>query len=387
MRLSAATEKNSIPRRVITVPGPHPVATRIVRLPGSFSMHRGGELAQVDVAYETWGKLSPARDNVVLLFTGLSPSAHAASSEEDSANGWWEYMIGPGKPIDTDHYYVICVNSLGSCFGSTGPASIDPSTGEPYRLNFPNLCVEDIASAAHEALRSMDIHHVCSVVGASLGGMASLAYAIQFPDTTDSMVSICGATRSMPFTIALRSLQREIIRNDPVWNEGNYTADAPPVSGMKLARKLGVISYRSAEEWHQRFDRDRVKRERDDIEPFGIEFEAEAYLEYQANKFIGTFDANCYLYLSRAMDWFDVAEHGGAVEEGLSRIQAQRTLLIGVETDLLFPVAQQEAIASSLRGFGRDVTFSVLPSLQGHDAFLVDAERFGPIVEKFFKSL
>tara|TARA_B110000495_G_scaffold140107_1_gene123093 strand:- start:145 stop:1269 length:1125 start_codon:yes stop_codon:yes gene_type:complete len=350
---------------------------------GSFNM-RHGHLESPTITYETWGELNFQKDNGILLFTGLSPSAHAASSEVDPSSGWWEQMVGESKPIDTTKYFVICVNSLGSCFGSTGPTSINPETGEPYRLDFPVLTIEDIARSGHEVVKSLGLDRLHSVVGASMGGMTSIAYAILFPEIAESVVSISGSARAAPFAISLRSLQREIIQSDPIWNEGNYDVTEEPVLGMRLARKLGMLTYRSAAELEQRFGRELIPEERQTGESFGLDFEVESYLEAHANKFIGTFDANCYLYLSRAMDLFDVADHGGSVEHGLARVGASRALVIGVETDLLFPISHQKRIADGLVDGRREVIFHSLESIQGHDAFLVDMDRFRPILCDFF---
>jgi homoserine O-acetyltransferase len=350
---------------------------------GPFKM-RHGHLESPTIAYETWGELNFQKDNGILLFTGLSPSAHAASSEVDPSSGWWEQMVGESKPIDTTKYFVICINSLGSCFGSTGPTSINPETGERYRLNFPVLTIEDIARSGHEVVRALGLDRLHAVVGASMGGMTSIAYAILFPEYADSLVSISGSARAAPFAISLRSLQREIIQSDPIWNDGNYDVKEEPVLGMRLARKLGMLTYRSAAELEQRFGRELIPEERQTGESFGLDFEVESYLEAHANKFIGTFDANCYLYLSRAMDLFDVADHGGSVEHGLARVGASRALIIGVETDLLFPISHQKCIADGLENGKRDVTFHSLESIQGHDAFLVDMDRFRPILCDFF---
>ena len=350
---------------------------------GSFNM-RHGHLESPTIVYETWGELNFQKDNGILLFTGLSPSAHAASSEVDPSSGWWEQMVGESKPIDTTKYFVICVNSLGSCFGSTGPTSINPETGEPYRLAFPVLTIEDIARSGHEVVKSLGLDRLHSVVGASMGGMTSIAYAILFPEIAESVVSISGSARAAPFAISLRSLQREIIQSDPIWNEGNYDVTEEPVLGMRLARKLGMLTYRSAAELEQRFGRELIPEERQTGESFGLDFEVESYLEAHANKFIGTFDANCYLYLSRAMDLFDVADHGGSVEHGLARVGASRALVIGVETDLLFPISHQKRIADGLVDGKREVIFHSLESIQGHDAFLVDMDRFRPILCDFF---
>ncbi len=348
-------------------------------------MYRGGSLNHVDIGYETWGELNASRDNGVLLFTGLSPSAHAASSAEDPDPGWWEGMVGPRKALDTDRFYVICVNSLGSCFGSTGPASHVPGSDRPYRLGFPFLSIEDIACGARAVLRALNIDQLYTVVGASMGGMTALAFNLLYPEMSRGLISISAAASATPFAIALRSLQREIIRSDPDWRDGAYATGSGPIRGMRLARKLGMISYRSAVEWQSRFDRQRVAPDRRDKSTFGIEFEVESYLDAQARKFIGQFDANCYLYLSRSMDHFDVADHGGTVAAGLGKVRCQRALIIGVTTDTLFPVAQQRELAAGLDGNGRRVEFVELPSVQGHDSFLVDIERFAPVVASFFQ--
>ena len=358
-------------------------ALRKLTVRGTFAM-RSGDLESPVIAYETLGSLSASKDNAVLVFTGLSPSAHIASSPADPTTGWWEDMVGPDKPIDTDRYFVVCVNSLGSCFGSTGPASPDPATGDSYRLNFPVLCVEDIANGGALVLDHLGVDVLHTVAGASMGGMTALAFALQHPRRSRGLLSISSAARSLPFSIALRSLQREIIRTDPAWQNGQYDFRLGPVSGMRLARKLGMITYRSAAEWTERFGRERATQEPPAHHPFGIDFEVESYLEAHANRFIGGFDANCYLYLSRAMDLFDAADHGGSLEKGLERLSVERALVIGVTSDFLFPLPQQEELATALRTRVSDVTFRKLPSIQGHDSFLVDMNRFRPAVAAFF---
>ena len=383
---TVAKEIHPIPNRV-------PPATRFVELRGDygttdFIMRRGAALPKVMMAYESWGTLSENHDNAVLVFTGLSPSAHSCSSAEDTSPGWWEYMIGPGKAIDTNRFYVVCVNSLGSCYGSTSPTSINPKTGKQYCADYPELTIEDIAKAGHHAMQELGVDHLCAVVGASMGGMSSLAYALQYPDEVDHLVTISSACRALPLAIAMRSIQREIVRCDPDWKNGCYEPDEEPKNGMVLARKIGLISYRAGEEWNQRFSRARVdpkRRSKDD--KFGIEFEVESYLDYNARKFVEIFDANSYLYLSRAMDLFDVAEHGGSVNAGLAKIHAKKTLVIGVETDILFPVEQQEEIYHGIKKAGRNVEFARLPSINGHDSFLIDEEQFAPVVQKFFAEI
>lgn len=363
-----------------------PSARKIVRLPEPLPMYRGGSLPEVEIAYETWGELNAARDNAVLVLTGLSPDAHAAGSEADPEPGWWEAMIGPGKPLDTDRFHVICLNSLGSCFGSTGPASVNPKTGRPYRLDFPMLSIEDIAESAARALTELGIDELAAMVGPSLGGMSALAFCLLHPGRVRNLVSISSAAHALPFAIAVRSLQREMIRNDPAWAAGYYESSdgLGPVQGMRLARKLGMLSYRSPQEWKERFGRQRTGMSVDMPGPFDLEFEVEAYLEAHAQKFIGNFDANCYLYLSHAMDLFDAAEHGGgSLPDALARLKGMGALVVGVETDILFPVEQQQDLAHGLTDAGAQVEFAELPSLQGHDSFLIDFDRFGPVISGF----
>ncbi len=357
---------------------------QILQLDSRFTLTRG-ELDSPAFAYETWGTLNAARSNGVFIFTGLSPSSHVASSKTDPSTGWWEDMVGPDKPLDTNRYFVICMNSLGSCFGSTGPASINAATNQHYRLSFPVLTLEDIANAGALVLDELQIDRLHTAVGASMGGMTALAFALLHPTRTDGLISISSAARSEPFSIALRSLQREMIRRDPAWEQGNYDFAAGPVTGMRLARKLGMITYRSALEWSERFGRERATDDSHHGDPFGIDFEIESYLDAHANKFIGTFDANCYLYLSRAMDLFDAADHGGSLDRGLARINLQRALVIGVATDFLFPLSQQQELATALRARVDDVDFVPLDSIQGHDSFLVDMDRFRPVVASYFQ--
>jgi homoserine O-acetyltransferase/O-succinyltransferase len=363
-------------------------ATRLAILDEPLHLYRGGVLDHPVVAYETWGRLNAARDNTIVIFTGLSPTAHVASSAADPKHGWWESMLGDGKPIDTRRFFVVCVNSLGSPFGSSSPASSDPRTGRPYGIGFPEIAVEDIARAGREALRTLGIERVACVLGPSLGGMTVLAYAVQFPEEVDYLVSVSGAASASPFAIALRSLQRELVRSDPAWRAGNYEPGRGPRLGMRLARKLGTITYRSAGEWKERFGRRRVSEVAGLPGDFGPQFEVEAYLEHQSQRFAEVFDANCYLYLSRAMDQFDLSEHGaGSMAAAFEKLRVKRSLVIGVQHDMLYTIDQQREIAEHLRAKGREVEFHEFPSLQGHDSFLIDLARFEPAIGNFLRSI
>ncbi|MDX2412668.1 MAG: homoserine O-acetyltransferase [Woeseiaceae bacterium] len=362
-------------------------ATKTVKLEGRFPMHRAGHLDSPTLAYETWGELNDAHDNAILIFSGLSPSAHAASSAEDPSAGWWEDMIGPGLPLDSDLFHVICVNSLGSCFGSTGPASANAATGEMYRLAFPVLTLEDVAEAAYGVVHKLGIKKLHTVIGCSMGGMSGLAFCVRHPEAARNFISISSSTRALPFSIAFRSLQREVIRSDPKWKDGDYDPDDPPLMGQRLARKLGMISYRSPTEWDQRFGRQRTTATEENVnDPFKIAFSVEAYLDNHANKFSGGFDPKCYLYLSRASDLFDLAEHGGSLKSGFKRMNLERALVIGVETDLLFPIRQQQDLADGLAEVCDDTKLVRLDCIRGHDSFLVDMDEFRPVICEFFES-
>ncbi|RKT05577.1 homoserine O-acetyltransferase [Streptomyces sp. 3211.6] len=366
-----------------------PPGARFTALPDGFPLLRGGTLNGARVAYETLGRLTPERDNAVLVLPGLSPDSHVASHPGDPSPGWWEAMVGPGKPVDTDRWYVICVNALGSCKGSTGPASVDPATGEPYGPGFPELSMEDIADAAAHTVRALGVERLACVIGTSMGGMSALSLLARHPGLARAHLNVCGAAGSLPFATAVRSLQREAIRFDPQWNGGRYDAENYPHRGMLTARKLGMTTYRSAREWDRRFGRGRIAGERlaPDV-PFGPEFEVEAYLESHARKFSGRFDPNSYLHLSRCMDRFELGESCGcATDEALAGIRLERALVIGVETDILFPPGQQRQIADGLRAGGTDAEFLVLDCDEGHDAFLIDIDRFGPPVATFLSTL
>jgi homoserine O-acetyltransferase len=360
-------------------------ATRYLHLEQMFRFANGDEIPRLDMAYETWGELNTGRSNAVLILTGLSPSAHAASSAADPREGWWEPMLGPGKSIDTDRNFVICINSLGSCKGSTGPASINPETGKPYRLSFPDLTIQDIASSALLVLESLGIEQLRAIVGPSMGGMSGLALLKLKPGVARHFLAISTAARAEPFAISIRSLQREMVVRDPAWKDGAYTDRKWPETGMRLARKLGMISYRSEPEWRERFGRTLQDHYSERL--FGMHFNIESYLESAARKFIRNFDPCCYLYLSQAIDFFDISSGYEDTASAFADIQLDSAKVIGVETDFLWPIHQQKEIVEMFSANGVDSSFELLPSIQGHDSFLVDYDRFCPVVEEYFKTI
>jgi len=360
-------------------------ATKFLHIDEPLTMKKGGVLPSYTLAYETWGELNADRSNAVLILTGLSPSAHATSSKADPSPGWWEPMIGPGDPIDTNRFHVISLNSLGSCKGSSGPASENPLTGKPYRLDFPELCVEDIAATAQILVNHLGIDQLCTMVGPSMGGMSALAYLQRNPQGARHFLTISSSPNSAPFSIAIRSLQRELIVSDPAWKNGNYDEEHWPEKGMRMARKLGMLSYRSSEEWRTRFGR--RKQDYFPTEVFGMNYEVESYLEAAARRFVHSFDPCSYLYLSRCMDWFDVTDGFEDLPSALADIELKTACVLGVETDLLFPVYQQKAIADALWDNGVDTSFANLDSLMGHDAFLVDYDHFNPHIVAYFSRI
>lgn len=354
---------------------------KLFSIPDTYQFHRGGHIEGGILAYETWGKLNHDKSNTLLILTGLSADSHAARHSEHDTAGWWEYMIGPGKAIDTDQWYVICVSSLGSCKGSTGPCSPNPKTGQAYRFDFPDLCLEDIANTSVLLCKSLGIKQLHGVIGPSMGGMTALALVLNHPDYTKHMIHMASGMASPPFSTAIRSLQREAILKDENFNKGFYSQNNWPVEGMKFARKIGMLSYRSAEEWNERFPRSLKKLPE---HPFGIEFPVESYLEHHANQFIHKFDPISYLYLSRAMDWFDGHAYGNPRGSNpLAHITLHSALVVGAETDLLFPVFLQRELHHLLLDAGTKSKLVITHSIQGHDAFLVDQENFDPVVREF----
>lgn len=359
-----------------------PPAAQRVRLPSPLAMRSGGVLEDAVIAYETWGERAPDGGNSILILTGLSSGSHAASHPADPSPGWWEGMVGSGLPIDTGRWHVICMNSLGSCMGSTGPASINPATGEPYRTGFPELAIEDIADAAAAALKALGIERLACIVGGSMGGMSSLAFVARHPGVARSMVNVSGAASAPAFAIALRSLQRELVRSDPKWRGGDYDTSDLPRQGMLMARKLGIISYRSITEWEGRFGRGQIPRREGD--PFGMEFEIERYMAQSAMRFVDSYDPNCYLCLSRAMDRFDLEGEGSGA---LAGIELDSALVLGAESDILFPLESQRRIADGLAQGGAAVEFESVESSHGHDSFLIETERFGKPISAFLAGL
>ncbi len=309
----------------------------------SLQLDWGGVLREFDVAYETWGTLNAARSNAILLHTGLSASSHAHSTALNPQAGWWEKFIGPGAEfaLDTDKYFVICTNVLGGCYGSTGPSSIDPADGQPYATRFPILTMEDMVRAQFRLLDSLGIGRLYASVGSSMGGMQSLAAGVLFPERVGKIVSISGCARSHPYSIAMRHTQRQVLMMDPNWNRGFYYGRVPPHAGMKLAREIATVTYRSGPEWELRFGRRRA----DPSKPPALcpDFLIETYLDHAGEKFCLTYDPNSLLYVSKAMDLFDL---GHAHQTASARRLREREAAAAAAAPVLTTATADGAVCS-----------------------------------------
>lgn len=346
-----------------------------------FVTERGDLLPHVEIAYETWGTLSPTRDNVVLIAHALTGDSHVAAHHPDDEPGWWEALVGPGRPIDTRRFFVICSNILGSCYGSTGPCSVDPHTGRRYGLRFPFITVRDIVRAQERLLSALGIEKLHAILGGSLGGMQALEWAAMFPERVERIIPIATSGRFSPQGIAYNEVQRRAIMLDPAWQGGDYEPGEGPSQGLAIARMVGMITYQSDELMRARFGRNPAARYHAWPE-FHDRYDVEGYLHYQGDKLVKRFDANAYLYLTRAMDSHDLGRDRGGYDAGLSRIQA-RTLMIGIRSDILFPPSHGREVAERLVRLGRDARYWELDSPNGHDAFLNDFDRVAPVIRRF----
>lgn len=367
----------------MTLPGWTPCTAqrtqRIATPEKPFVTELGHTLSDVTVAYETWGSLSERRDNVVLVFHALTGDSHAASHPEipNDSYGWWEPVIGSGRPIDTDRYYVICANALGSCYGTTGPRSIAPD-GQRHNLRFPALTMRDLVDCQLRLLDELQIYRVACAIGGSLGGMQAIELAVSVPRRVERAVVIAASARFHSQGIAFNEIQRRSIMLDPLWLGGDYTDDHPPVDGIAVARMLGMITFQSDEYMSARFDREPASRV-SHWPDFQDRFDVEGYLHHQGNKLAGRFDANTYLYLSRAMDTHDIGRERGGLAGAASRISADTTV-IGVSSDLLFPPRYVRETASIIDDSGGKARYWELDSPEGHDAFLKEFARMDPVL-------
>lgn len=363
------------------------VETRAVQLfsdTNPLLMDCGAELAPVVVAYETYGELNSAADNAILVCHALTGSAHAAGylSDDPKSVGWWDSFIGEGKTLDTCEYFVICSNFLGGCYGTTGPTSVSPKTGRPYGLQFPQMTVRDMVRVQRALIDYLGVNQLCTVIGGSLGGMQVLEWGLMYPDMVRSMIPVATASQHSPWAVGFNDVARQAIMNDPAWRGGDYYEFGQPERGLALARQIAMISYRSDISFLSRFARQRTEsngrgRAMTQFDASSL-FQVESYLRYQGKKLVDRFDANTYIYISRAMDLHDVASERGDLDEILASVDIP-ALCIGITSDILYPVTEQRRLASKLRR----AIYREIDSPFGHDAFLIEHAKLGTVVSNF----
>lgn len=395
---------------VVGAPGSAGVfQTQYLDLPAALPLDNGRTLEQVRIAYETYGQLSPAKDNVVLVCHALSGDAHAAGWSDDpeapsavdgfgaddrgikpkGGLGWWDGMIGPGKAFDTDRYFVVCTNLIGSCRGSTGPSSINPATGKPYGLDFPVVTVGDMVRAEKRALEVLGIDSLLAVGGGSLGGMRALEWTVAYPEAVRSCISIASTAHLGSQGVAWNAIARNAIMADPDWQGGNYYASGrAPTAGIGVARMVGHITYLSAESMREKFGRRLQDRDRYSFTLTEPDFAVESYLRHQADAFAGRFDANSYLYISRALTYFDLArDHGGgSLSRALSDVSA-RYLLVSFSSDWLYPPRDSYELEEALRASAKSVEHHEIQASYGHDSFLLEERQQAPIIAQFLEKV
>jgi len=354
---------------------------------GSFEPELGGHLAEVTLAYETWGELDASGENAVLIVHALTGDTHAAGepSEAYRKGGWWNPMIGPGRAIDTERHFVVCSNVIGGCYGSTGPTSIDPESGRPYGMRFPIVTIRDMVRAQKRLLDSLGVRRLALVIGGSIGGQQALEWAVEFPGFVEKAAPVAATGALGPQGVGMSELGRRAIMADPDWQGGDYYGTGrSPDAGLAIARMAGMMTYQSAAGQWERFGRRPASRAAL-YEEFGGRFEIESYLHYQGKDIVERFDANSYLYLSRAMDLYDVAAGYESDEEAYSRIEAE-VLFVGISSDWLFPPNEVRQSAQRARGAGAEAGYAEIDTLSGHDAFLKDWNELRATVGPFLDS-
>ena len=359
------------------------VETQVVRF-DCLTLDSGVALTPVDCAYETYGTLNAEASNAILLTHAFSGDAHAGGVNAQGLPGWWDSMIGPGKAFDTDRYFVLCANVLGGCRGTTGPSSIDPATGKPFGMTFPVVTIQDMVRLQKRLVEHLGIRRLLSVAGGSMGGMQALAWPVMYPDAVASVIPIASTAQHSAQQIAFNEVGRQSIMSDPDWCEGDYYDKKPPARGLAVARMVGHITYMSDDSMKAKFGR-RLREKAKLSYDVSAEFEVESYLRYRGSQFVDRFDANSYLYITKAMDYFDLSAGypslGGALETTRARF-----LVISFTSDWLYPTYQSLQVVSALRGRNRDVAYCELRSSYGHDAFLLEVEDQTEPVRGFLAS-
>lgn len=351
----------------------------VVRV-GPVRLEGGAVLDRADIAYEAYGDPALAKDRTILVCHALTGDAHAATL--DGQPGWWDGLIGPGRVLDTNRFFVVCSNVLGGCAGSTGPASPAPD-GRPWGRRFPTITIRDMVEAQRLLLDQLGVGRLYAVIGGSMGGMQALEWAVSYPDRVERCVAIATSASLSAMAIAYNDVMRLAIMNDPAWKGGDYYDTGQPAAGLALARMIGMITYRGPQLYNARFGRNMVTPEGREIE-FESRFQIESYLRYQGEKLVRRFDANSYLYLIKAMDLHDVGRGRGGVREALGRVEA-KVLCVGIDSDILYPAQEQIEIADMLAAAGKRVAYREIESVYGHDAFLVEFQQLTEILGGFFE--
>ncbi|MCX7875497.1 MAG: homoserine O-acetyltransferase [Melioribacteraceae bacterium] len=340
-----------------------------------FIFENGEKIERLDIAYETYGKLNDEKNNVILVCHALTGDAHASSFNNPNGRaGWWDGIIGLDKSLDPSKYFIVCSNFLGSCYGTSGPASINPLTNKKYNLSFPSITVRDLVYGQKLLIDFLGIKKIKTVIGGSLGGMQALEWSLLFPDLVESIIPIACGSKHSAWAIGLNEIQRKVIMDDPLWKNGEYNTQ--PFNGLATARMLAMITYRTNKNFETRFER-KVKehKEKKDF------YEVESYLHYQGKKLVQRFDANSYLYITNIMDSHDIGRNRGGTLNALKSIKA-KTLVIGINTDILYPIEEQKEIAETVIN-GK---YFEINSIYGHDAFLIEFDQMNPIIENFLSS-
>lgn len=361
------------------------VQTQYVTFERELKLQSGATLGPITLAYETYGTLNQDRSNAILICHAWSGDAHVAGyhTPNDPKPGWWDEAVGPGKAFDTDKYFIVCSNTIGGCSGSTGPASVDPKTGKPYGLSFPIVTIPDMVEAQRWLMDYLGLSSWLTVTGGSMGGMQALQWAVSYPERTRSAMVLAATAALSPQTIALNEVARQAIYADPNWNRGDYYGKTPPNAGLAVARMIGHITFLSDASMREKFGR-RLKNEKFGYS-FETEFEVESYLRYRGNAFTRRFDANSFLYLSKAMDYFDLAYGLPSLAGAFRHITDTRFLVVSYTSDWLYPSWQSKELVRALLQNGLDATYVEIDSNYGHDAFLLEVDRLAEITRDFLK--
>jgi homoserine O-acetyltransferase len=351
--------------------------------PQEMLLECGRRFGPMTLAYETYGELSPAKDNAILILHALSGDAHAAgfNHPHERQPGWWDIMIGPGKAFDTRKYFVICSNVIGGCKGSTGPSSPNPDTGQPYALSFPMVTIHDMVNTQRALLDHLGIDQLLCAVGGSMGGMQVLQWVVSYPERVRLAIPIATTSKLSSQGIAFNEVGRQAIQSDPHWKEGEYYGKSVPRRGLAIARMIGHITYLSEKSMHQKFGRKLQDKAAYGYD-FRTDFQVESYLRYKGDHFVNRFDANSYLYISKAMDYFDLAQPYGSLEQVFAEVKA-KFLVISFSSDWLFPSYQSKEIVSACRRVGAEAIYTEIQTDYGHDAFLLESEQLSSLITNF----